>query len=92
MRFLRNLFLFLLIICAQLSYAEISDEGCLPYTIVFGNGVGNSRDDALKSRRILSDLIGSKFRDKDVNYETAFNPRLSYGLSREYCVTCLCRI
>lgn len=70
----QRLLLCLLIIFAQLTHAETADEGCFPYTIVFGNGVGNSKEDALKSLNILTGLVGSKYKDKDVNYKIAYNP------------------
>ena len=69
-----TLLLLLLIVFAQFTYAETSDEGCLQYTIVFGNGVGNSEDDALDNLEILTGLIGSRYNNKDVNYTIAYNP------------------
>lgn len=76
----QSLLLLLLIVFAQLVYAEIPEENCLPYTIVFGNGVGNSMEDARLSRDTLSGLIGSQHNNREVNYDIAFNPSEGPGV------------
>jgi hypothetical protein len=78
---LQKFVLLLLISFAAATQAEPLDyQDCLPYTIVFGNGVGNTWDDALRSRDILKDLVGTKFKYKDINYDVAYNPTGGSGV------------
>ena len=77
---LRKLLLAATIAFVQLAYAETTDDECLPYTIVFGNGVGNSKEDAYRSLAPLTKLIGTKYKN-NVNYKIAYNPTDGPGVS-----------
>lgn len=60
----------------QITHAVEQDQNrdCLPYTIVFGNGIANTREDAKASRNILTSLVGTTFHNVNVNYTVAYNP------------------
>src|SRR3989338_5397969 len=70
-------FLFVLFFLPSFALASCLDVG---YTVVFVNGIFNTKEQAQESKEALKNKIGTAFRGEMVNYSIGYNPSHLAGL------------